>query len=58
MKTKYRVITRWKVRNNIHRSDLAVVLNKLTSAGWDIYDAVVSFGRFTVIAKRRVREKA
>lgn len=58
MKSTYRVITRWKVRNRVHRSDLAGVLNKLTGQGWDIHDVMACYGHYTVVAKRRVRVKA
>lgn len=58
MKSKYRVVTRWKVCNRVHRGDLAARLNKLTDAGWDIHDVMACYGSYTVVTKRRVREKA
>lgn len=56
-RAKYRVVWRWKVRNRVHRNDLAAALNKLAKDGWDICDVMACFGSYTVVAKRKVRER-
>ena len=57
MKARYRVVMRWKVKNNVHRSGLADALNKLSKDGWDIVDVMATYGRYTIVSKRKVRER-
>lgn len=53
----YKVMTRFKVRSRVHRTQIANVLNKLTKDGWDIVDVMACYGAYTVVAKRKVRVK-
>lgn len=57
-KHRYRRVTRWKVITAYTGKQVEVRLNTLTAKKWDVKDISVStYGRFTIVAKRVVRER-